>query len=334
MWAKIKKQSGFTIVELLIVIVIIAILASIVVVAYNGIQRKARVSTLSSTLTDVKKRLTIYQVDNSNALPATLSSINLPSQEVYLEYTRNTATSPATFCVTASLNGIAYYIDSTASPTEGTCTSHIGAAPPPPTEAWTGSDGSAWSSNWTTATSSGSNTSADILNNTGRLRVQATAAWARGVHTASSASNNQGMTVNVKVNTSGEYVTGMIFFVVSATASSNNVPSTGYGVEVGIGSGDISSTELVRYNSGRNTAYFQGAGSELTSLTEFNVRLERTGTTTRVKVWAVNNAEPSSWMWSWNDPNVIAAGKPMLSASSNSGEGLSISFDDLRVYTP
>ncbi|MDT4867500.1 type II secretion system protein G [compost metagenome] len=37
-----QKQSGFTIVELLIVIVVIGILAAITVVAYNGIQQRAR----------------------------------------------------------------------------------------------------------------------------------------------------------------------------------------------------------------------------------------------------------------------------------------------------
>lgn len=37
-----KKDRGFTIVELLIVIVVIAILAAIVIVAYNGVQNKAR----------------------------------------------------------------------------------------------------------------------------------------------------------------------------------------------------------------------------------------------------------------------------------------------------
>jgi prepilin-type N-terminal cleavage/methylation domain-containing protein len=38
---KVHNHSGFTIVELLIVIVVIAILAALSVVAYNGIQNRA-----------------------------------------------------------------------------------------------------------------------------------------------------------------------------------------------------------------------------------------------------------------------------------------------------
>lgn len=49
------REAGFTIVELLIVIVIIGILAAITIVAYNGIQQRAKAASISTTLTNTAK---------------------------------------------------------------------------------------------------------------------------------------------------------------------------------------------------------------------------------------------------------------------------------------
>lgn len=65
MWA-IKRQTGFTIVELLIVIVIIGILATITIIAYNGIQSRARVSSVQSTLESVNKTILNYYAINGS----------------------------------------------------------------------------------------------------------------------------------------------------------------------------------------------------------------------------------------------------------------------------
>lgn len=50
------KQSGFTLVELLIVIVIIAILAAITIVAYNGIQNRAKTSSAQAAGETLQKK--------------------------------------------------------------------------------------------------------------------------------------------------------------------------------------------------------------------------------------------------------------------------------------
>lgn len=50
-----RKQTGFTIVELLIVIVVIGILAAITIVAYNGIQDRARKAKINQDIVTIKK---------------------------------------------------------------------------------------------------------------------------------------------------------------------------------------------------------------------------------------------------------------------------------------
>jgi prepilin-type N-terminal cleavage/methylation domain-containing protein len=58
-----NNTKGFTIVELLIVIVIIAILAAIVIVAYNGVQTRAKASAVTSGLKSAEKAFRLYAID-------------------------------------------------------------------------------------------------------------------------------------------------------------------------------------------------------------------------------------------------------------------------------
>lgn len=59
-----RKYTGFTIVEVLIVIVVIAILAAISVVAYNGIQQRARNIATISAVENSLRMLGVYVTQN------------------------------------------------------------------------------------------------------------------------------------------------------------------------------------------------------------------------------------------------------------------------------
>ena len=68
---KNQKRRGFTIVELLIVIVIIAILAAITIVAYNGMQERARDAQRLKDMKTIETALRLYLVDKGNLPPPT-----------------------------------------------------------------------------------------------------------------------------------------------------------------------------------------------------------------------------------------------------------------------
>ena len=60
------QYSGFTIVDLLIVIVVIAILAAITIVAYNGVQQRGRDTVRKNDLVQIAKLLRLYEIDNGD----------------------------------------------------------------------------------------------------------------------------------------------------------------------------------------------------------------------------------------------------------------------------
>jgi prepilin-type N-terminal cleavage/methylation domain-containing protein len=62
---KMKKERGFTIVELLIVIVVIAILAAITIVAYNGIQNRAKTTSAQAAASTAAKKAEAYNADTT-----------------------------------------------------------------------------------------------------------------------------------------------------------------------------------------------------------------------------------------------------------------------------
>lgn len=70
-----NKLHGFTIVELLIVIVVIAILASISIISYNGIQNRAKSTAATSTAKTVAVKAEMANTLNGS-YPGSLSNFN------------------------------------------------------------------------------------------------------------------------------------------------------------------------------------------------------------------------------------------------------------------
>ncbi len=80
---QLAKQQGFTIVELLIVIVVIGILAGLVITTYSGIQQKARNTERNTDLKAVQGQLEAYTATNGR-YPALsdLGGSNTSAQDV------------------------------------------------------------------------------------------------------------------------------------------------------------------------------------------------------------------------------------------------------------
>ena len=122
-----NRLTGFTIVELLIVIVVIAILVSIVTVAYNGIRERSTQSLLQSDLATAAKVLKLDQV-RLNAYPATLTTANNGkglsfNSGTEISYSADNDATPQEFCLSLTRGAFSYFITQSSALAVGTCSS-------------------------------------------------------------------------------------------------------------------------------------------------------------------------------------------------------------------
>ena len=111
------SSKGFTIVELLIVVVVIAILAAITIVAYNGITANAKESALKADLNTTAKNVGITQAE-TGSYPSSKPA-GLPDSIQYSQ--TNTGQG---FCATASKDGKAFHITQGGTIQSGACSGH------------------------------------------------------------------------------------------------------------------------------------------------------------------------------------------------------------------
>jgi serine/threonine-protein kinase len=118
------RRHGFTIVELLVVIVVIGILAAITLVTYNGIQQKARVASLQSDMSNAASQLEIDNVQ-TGTYPASAAVANSgaglkASPGTTYQYTYTSASN--SYCITGTNSGVSYFVSTTSqTPQTGVC---------------------------------------------------------------------------------------------------------------------------------------------------------------------------------------------------------------------
>jgi prepilin-type N-terminal cleavage/methylation domain-containing protein len=117
-----RKTYGFTIVELLIVVVVIAILAAITIVSYNGITNRAKVSAAQQGAAQASKKLLLYALDNADQFPSTpdAAGINDGGGTTY-QYTFDNTATPKDYCITATYGDTSAYVGAMTGPKPGNC---------------------------------------------------------------------------------------------------------------------------------------------------------------------------------------------------------------------
>jgi prepilin-type N-terminal cleavage/methylation domain-containing protein len=119
----IKTKSGFTIVELLIVIVVIGILATITIVAYNGIQTRARDNIRYSDAKMIIKALDLYKVDNGT-YPINWANSDTTGAAICVGHTNGYSYSDATDASWLKSLVTAKYLAKVPTPPNNGCTSY------------------------------------------------------------------------------------------------------------------------------------------------------------------------------------------------------------------
>ena len=71
-----KKRNGFTLVEILIVVIILGILAAIVIPQFSDASEKARLSSLVSDLQTVRSQIQLYKFHHIGDLPGTVGGVS------------------------------------------------------------------------------------------------------------------------------------------------------------------------------------------------------------------------------------------------------------------
>lgn len=117
---KIKQKKGFTLIEMLVVVLIIGILATIVVVAINGGRQKASASKAISDIKALKDAVDMANAEGCRSITADstnqvrgLATNGCVADKTYMKYPVAPANSLLVYTIPASITTNAYTISVT-----------------------------------------------------------------------------------------------------------------------------------------------------------------------------------------------------------------------------
>lgn len=303
------KAKGFTIVELLIVIVVIGILAAITIVAYNGISARATVASMSADLGNSSKQLKLYQVDNSayptgidcGTIPAANTICLKSSSNTTYAFTQNNTTNPQTFCLTATNGVTKYFINQNGTPAIGGCSiTNLMVNP---------NFGAGSIAGFANNSSDGSGF---IALSTDRAHI---GTQSLKVSAGGTASNN-GVGIGLNTPTTGTYMFSAWIYIPSTSGFNYLVPlvlsgSWTYGPAITVKNQWVYVSIVAPVNAGTATWYFYDGGGPGSEATGNVFYLNQTMQTQGSNIYGYADGSSPGWIWN-GTPNASTSTGPQL----------------------
>jgi hypothetical protein len=193
---------------------------------------------------------------------------------------------------------------------------------------FTGTDGSAWPTGWTTSAGNGS---ATVQAGAGALSFTDVAgAYARAQLSGPAATADSELRTSFawNENTANSFLS--VFLRGSGGWSNSYRPKNGYGLQLSPTTGTVS---VLRTVDGVVTTLASVTGAQTVGTGKQWLRLQVEGSTIRFRIWSEGSPEPVSWNSTLTDSGVTAAGQAFVSlnrAGSNVGVK-TVALDDVEL---
>jgi general secretion pathway protein G len=105
-----QPPKGFTLIEILIVVIILGILAAIVIPQFSSASSDARMSSLQSTVQTLRSQVALYRLQHHDNLPGAGTGTAFTSDQFWTDLTTQTDATGAPYVTTAATGPFGPYM--------------------------------------------------------------------------------------------------------------------------------------------------------------------------------------------------------------------------------